>query len=75
MLRRESVSGSLGGVAAPGGAQPAAKIARIGPLVPTGRDTPGARSLRPDRARGDQQRVGMTVHADRALEVIKKRQR
>ena len=28
---------------------------------------------RPDRARGDQQRV--TVHADRALEVLKKRQR
>jgi hypothetical protein len=39
MLRRESVSGSLGGVAAPGGRAVGSENRAHRPLVPTGRDT------------------------------------
>jgi hypothetical protein len=44
MLRRESIGGSLGGVAAPAGRAAGSENRAHRPLVPTGRDTRGAKS-------------------------------
>jgi hypothetical protein len=70
MLRRESISGSLGGVAAPGGRAAGSENRAHRPLVPTGRDTRGARSLRFNSAQRDEtsrSSGGATHHFDLAI--------